>query len=307
MGARSASALTAFRARFQRAFFQGVTQAEQEEQQRAFGEGAQHGRAERRDHHQEIGVEMPLAEGVPGVAGDIPPAKDVGADVEHQADRLGQAQERFARPADQHKQPGGQAEEQFPILLEPAPQASGRDGVAQRTDTALDSRLIDLLAVELDADALGSVVDADRQHTVQAADGVLQDGHAVGTVHPLDRQMDMVEAIGDLCAGSLGQPLHPFQRHQVRVVVQANQRLAVCALHMRLLDPLLRRQLLVQALHTTIAFIGDPWQQYRDFKLKRRFSHHASILHRDKPRHQPWVTCSKPWANNPRTWSSSSR
>jgi len=81
---------------------------------------------------------MPLAEGMEGVAGDIPSAEDVGADVECQADRLGQAQEPAARPADQHKQPCGQAKEQFPILLEPAPQASGRDGVAQRTHAALD-------------------------------------------------------------------------------------------------------------------------------------------------------------------------
>ena len=107
-----------------------MSQTEQEQQQAALREVAQRGRAQGRDHHQQIGVEAPLAQRVEGVAADVPPAEEIGAEVQGQARRPRQPQEAAPGPTEQHEQPRGQAKEQFPVLLEPAPQASDRDGVA---------------------------------------------------------------------------------------------------------------------------------------------------------------------------------
>ncbi len=205
----------------QGALFEGVPEAEEEEQQGAFGPGAQEGGAQGGGGHQQIGVEMALAQGMPGVVGDLPAAKEVGGDVEGVGDEQIEPEEGVTQPAQQHEQPGQQAVEHFLVVFVPAAHAFDRDFVAERADALFNGGTVDFMPVEFDADGLGDVADADGQHAVDATQAVLDDGGAVGAIHAFDGYHHMVVVSDDLGAGLGGEAADLFDRQEVRVVMQA--------------------------------------------------------------------------------------
>ena len=91
---------------------------------------------------------------------------------------------------------------------------------------------------------------------------------ARSAVHACNRQRFVAKALRDGGAFIARKAFKFFQRHQIRVVMQAQLRLAFFGLDVRLRDAGLRAQALLQAHDAAVARIGDAGQHHRNFQLQ---------------------------------------
>jgi hypothetical protein len=104
---------------------------------------------------------------------------------------------------------------------------------------------------------LGSVVDRGHQDAGNALQNVFDACCAISTVHARHPQGLMLISFGDrgFCSGC--QVFDALQGDEVRVVVQAQERLSTLGTQMNRFEPLVLLELLLQPFHTLIAFIFD--------------------------------------------------
>jgi hypothetical protein len=239
----------------------------------------QGGGTDRRHDHQDVDVQLALADALPGIPhGVVAADRDRGAEQAHRGEPriVAKAQ----RPPRQQQHAGDGAHQQFAMLDVPGRHVVGIDhAIAQRLEPMDDGAARHLVGVELEPHALGRVADRGLQHAVQPMQRVLDHGRAGGAVHAVDAHRLVPVAGAERGARRQGQAAHLGKVEAGRLVVQAEQRVAVLPDDVHLLQAL-RQQRIGQALDAAIPLVGNFREDEGQFE-RQLFGHpERSVMRR---------------------------
>ena len=147
-----------------------------------------------------------------------------------------------------------------------------QDSVTQRFDAALHRPVRRLFAVVFQAQALGGVAHLGFKHAIEATQCMFDNGGAGRAVHAVDAQAFMHITLVYRRAGRGDQLADFSQADALRVVMQAQPRLAVFADDMRLINVLALEQR-DQSLDAGIPLVRDVRQHERQIEYQFVSSH----------------------------------
>src|SRR3972149_5535662 len=143
----------------------------EEEKQGALRPPSEDRRADRRAHHQDVGVEPPFTQRVPGMAGDVRSAQGVNPKKEQHGQPMWGAEEGLDRPARHKEHAREETEEELAVLLQAFLRLTRRDAVAERADPFLDGVPVGCARVELDTGCFGRITDDDGEDALRPPAG----------------------------------------------------------------------------------------------------------------------------------------
>jgi hypothetical protein len=279
--------------------FERMAEAEQEQQQRALGPGAERRRAGGRHQHQRVDLEAFQPEIVDRLAQRVEAAEQIGGHVERKRQPGRRARHQLldcesdpqGRAAGERKDQFGIGPEQtamrvivtvvgamLPLRLRRAIDMAGMSICRRRHRSGRCAELRQFSADVVSGELIAIIFDAHHaggrgvrfDHTGQGAKAFGDRARAACVTDAIDLPKDMPVAVRDFRSRGMGEFADACERHHLRVEMDAQRRRAggVGRDHMRLLDtgPVLKRR--DEPADAGIGRIGDVGEKYGDFEAE---------------------------------------